>query len=72
MTAYLKPGDRIMLAAPDFVPRASVEDDRLMWQGIYDALGVEVVHVAVHHALAHPVVVAVFRDDDNPAEGDPA
>lgn len=72
MTAYLKRGDRIMIAVPDFIPHRTSIEDCEVWQRVYDAFGVEVVHVAVHHALAHPVVVAVLREDDNPAEGDPA
>ena len=72
MTAYLRRGDRIMLAAPDFQPRRSASEDMGMWKAIYDLIGVTVEHVDVHHGLTHPVVVAVLRDDDNPVEGDPA
>ena len=71
MTAYLKRGDRIMLAVPDFAPGTSIDADYTMWRSIYEPLGVTVEHVAVHHALAHPVVVAVLRDDQT-AEGDQA
>lgn len=72
MTAYLRQGDRIMLAAPDFHPGNSAEDDCQWWNSVYSRQGVTVVNVAVHANLTSPVVVAVFREDDNPAEGDPA
>lgn len=63
MTAYLKPGDRITLAAPDFLPNAPIAADIQMWRDIYGPLGIDVEHVSVHQGLTHPVVVAVIRDE---------
>lgn len=64
MTAYLKRGDKITLAAPDFNVLNSPDDDRAYWQSVYEPHGVEVVHVSVHGNLAAPVIVAVFRDEE--------
>lgn len=64
MTAYLKPGDKITLAAPDFYVLNSPADDKAYWQDVYEPHGVEVVHVSVHVNLTAPVVVAVFRNDE--------
>jgi len=66
MTAYLQPGDRIMLAVPDFRPGQPIQTDREMWREVYSAWDVHVEHVAVHHALSHPVVIAVIRDKEQP------
>lgn len=72
MTAYLRPGDRILLAVPDTFPGNTVTDDREYWLSVYEPLGVEIHHLSVDDRLTHAVVIAVFRGDANPAEGDPA
>ena len=63
MTAYLKPGDRIMLAAPEVDGLNPVHGHQTYWRLAYEPLGVTVVHVAVNADLTHPVVIAVIRDD---------
>ena len=61
MTAYLQPGDKILLAVPDNFPGNTVADDRTYWKSIYEPLGVEIHHLAIDDRLTHAVVVAVFR-----------
>ena len=61
MTAYLQPGDKIVLAVPDFQPRNAIEEDRAHWGKVYEPLGIEIHHITVSPNLDHPVVVAVIR-----------
>lgn len=62
MTAYLQPGDKILIAVPDVFPGNTVTDDRSYWRSVYEPLGVTVHHIAIDQRLTHPVVVAVFRN----------
>ena len=68
MTALLRPGDKIILAVPDFYPLNTVTNDATYWGAVYGRLGVEIHHLSVSPTLTHPVVVAVFRDDAERAD----
>ena len=70
MTAILKRGDRIHIAFP---VDGNVTSEEAMKQALhrkeeltatYAKQGVTVVRWNAHNALTHPVVVAVFRDEE--------
>jgi hypothetical protein len=61
MTAYLRAGDKIVLAVPDVHPGDTLAEDRDYWDGIYEPLGVVIHHLLVMAAITSPVVVTVFR-----------
>ena len=68
MTAYLQPGDKIMLATPEIFGLHPVNGHQTYWRLAYEPHGIEVVHVAVNAELTAPVVTAVIRDDPGSRE----